>query len=51
MYKVIATASSEEFEKLLNELAEEGWRLHSWGETGGDEGVFFSAVLIKECPA
>ena len=46
-YKVIVPMDPKGFEKKLNELAEEGWKLHSFSMRGS-KWINFSAVMERE---
>ena len=48
MYKLLATKSFDEFKVMVEANGQEGWRVHSWQDSGGNEGVFIILILVKE---
>ncbi len=48
MYKVVRAFSAEELEKLLNDAARDGWRMHSFQTAAYDSRLWHVAVLSKD---
>ena len=48
MYKVLIANTFAEFKTMVECNGQEGWRIHSWQDSGGVEAVFIILVLVKD---
>jgi hypothetical protein len=47
-YIVSIAGSPEKFQELLNAAIDNLYKLHSFTESGDDDNIFYTAVMVKE---